>query len=181
MDLRALLREIYDFPKEGIVFLDITPLLGDGKAFHHAVDMMAARFADACPTKIVAAEARGFIFGAALAYKMRIGFVPVRKPGKLPYKTQSVTYDLEYGTDTLCMHEDAVLRGEKVLVVDDLLATGGTLKGVLKLVESFGAEIAGVGVLVELDFLNGKDHLNGYTVQSVVHVGTPDPKPSCAP
>ena len=170
MDLRSLLREIYDFPKEGIVFLDITPLLGDGKAFHHAVDMMAARFADANPTKIVAAEARGFIFGAALAYKMRIGFVPVRKPGKLPYKTQSVTYDLEYGADTLCMHEDALLRGEKVLVIDDLLATGGTLSGVIDLVEHFGADIVGIGVVIELEFLNGKEQLRSYGCESILQI-----------
>lgn len=170
MNLRSLIRDIPDYPKEGIVFFDITPLLGDGKAFHHAVDMMAGRFADSEATKIVAAEARGFIFGAALAYKMRLGFVPVRKPGKLPWKTQQVTYDLEYGTDTLCIHQDALLRGEKVLVIDDLLATGGTLKGVLKLLEGFEAEVTGIGVLVELDFLNGKDDLKEYSVQSVIHL-----------
>src|SRR5512135_3422188 len=137
MDLRALIRDIPDFPKPGIVFLDITPLLGNGEAFRHAIDTMAARFSGCGATKIVCAEARGFIFGAALAYKMGLGFVPVRKPGKLPYKTASVTYDLEYGTDTLHMHEDALLKGEKVLVIDDVLATGGTLTGMLQLMEVF--------------------------------------------
>ncbi len=170
MNLRSLIRDIQDYPKEGIVFFDITPLLGHGPAFHHAVDALAARFADSDASKIVAAEARGFIFGAALAYKMRLGFVPVRKPGKLPYKNKKVTYDLEYGTDTLCIHEDALLDGEKVLVIDDLLATGGTLKGVLQLMEEFNAEVTGIGCLVELDFLNGKDHLNGYNLQTVIHL-----------
>ncbi|MFZ5426205.1 MAG: adenine phosphoribosyltransferase [Thermodesulfobacteriota bacterium] len=171
MDLRALIRDIPDFPKPGIVFLDITPLLGDGTAFRHAIDTLASRFEGCGATKIVCAEARGFIFGAALAYKLGIGFVPVRKPGKLPYKTTSVTYDLEYGTDTLCMHEDALLRGEKVLVIDDVLATGGTLKGMLQLMDSFGAEVVGIGVLIELCFLNGRGQLNGMPFDSIIQVG----------
>jgi len=116
MDLRSYIRDIPDFPKEGIVFFDITPLLGDGKAFGEAIDNLYEKFKDTGATKVLAAEARGFIFGAPLAYKMGIGFVPVRKPGKLPYKTVNVTYDLEYGSDTLCMHQDAVAEGEKVLV-----------------------------------------------------------------
>ena len=170
MDLRALLREIPDVPKPGILFFDITPLLGDGKAFHHAIDTMAERFMACGATKVVCAEARGFIFGAALAYKMEIGFVPVRKPGKLPWKTTSVTYDLEYGTDTLCMHEDALLKGEKVLVIDDVLATGGTLQGMLQLMETFDAKIVGIGVLVELEFLNGRDKLNGLPFDSIIQI-----------
>ncbi len=170
MNLRKLIRDIPDHPKKGILFFDITPLLGNPKGFAQAVDQLAERFADAGATKIVAAEARGFIFGAALAYKMGIGFVPVRKPGKLPYKTVSVTYDLEYGSDTLCMHEDALLRGEKVLVIDDLLATGGTLAGVIELVERFGAEIVGVGVVVELSFLNGKEQLRSYGCESILQI-----------
>jgi len=170
MDLRALIRDIPDFPKPGIVFLDITPLLGDAAAFRHAIDTLASRFSDCGATKIVCAEARGFIFGAALAYKMGLGFVPVRKPGKLPYKTASVTYDLEYGTDTLCMHEDALLKGEKVLVIDDVLATGGTLKGMLQLMDAFGAEIVGIGVLVELSFLNGRNMLTGLPFDSIIQV-----------
>lgn len=170
MDLRALIRDIPDFPKPGIIFLDITPLLCDGEAFRTAIDTMAERFEDCGATKIVCAEARGFIFGAALAYKMGLGFVPVRKPGKLPWKTTSVTYDLEYGTDTLCMHEDALVRGEKVLVIDDVLATGGTLQGMLKLMETFGAEIAGIGVLIELGFLNGRDKLGDLPFDSIIRV-----------
>ena len=170
MDLRKLIRDIPDYPKQGILFFDITPLLGDPEGFRKAVDLLAERFADAKATKIVAAEARGFIFGAALAYKMGIGFVPVRKPGKLPYKTRSVSYDLEYGSDTLCMHEDALLKGEKVLVIDDLLATGGTLSGVVKLVEDFGAKIAGIGVVIELSFLNGREQFRTYGCESILQI-----------
>ena len=170
MDLRKLIRDIPDYPKQGILFFDITPLLGDPEGFREAVDLLAKRFADTKATKIVAAEARGFIFGAALAYRMGIGFVPVRKPGKLPYKTRSVSYDLEYGSDTLCMHEDALLKGEKVLVIDDLLATGGTLSGVIKLVEGFGAEIVGVGVVIELSFLNGREQFRTYGCESILQI-----------
>ena len=170
MDLRKLIRDIPDYPKEGILFFDITPLLGDPAGFRQAIDLLAERFADSKATKIVAAEARGFIFGAALAYKMGIGFVPVRKPGKLPYKTKSISYDLEYGSDTLCMHEDALLRGENVLVIDDLLATGGTLSGVIQLVEEFGANIAGIGVVIELAFLNGKEQLRSYGCESILQI-----------
>ena len=170
MDLRKLIRDIPDHPKPGILFFDITPLLGDPDGFRQAVDDLAERFSGAGATKIVAAEARGFIFGAALAYKMGLGFVPVRKPGKLPYKTKSVTYDLEYGSDTLCMHEDALLRGEKVLVIDDLLATGGTLAGVVQLVEEFGARIAGIGVVVELSFLHGQELLRPNGCESILQI-----------
>ena len=170
MDLRKLIRDIPDYPKEGILFFDITPLLGDPEGFRQAIDLLAERFAESGATKIVAAEARGFIFGAALAYAMGLGFVPVRKPGKLPYKTVSVSYDLEYGSDTLCMHEDALLRGEKVLVIDDLLATGGTLSGVIQLVENFGAQIVGIGVVIELAFLNGKEQLRSYGCESIMQI-----------
>jgi adenine phosphoribosyltransferase len=170
MDLRALLRTVPDFPKQGISFIDITPLLGDGQAFRYAIDQFAERFANSEATKVVCAEARGFIFGAALAYKLGIGFVPVRKPGKLPWKTTAVTYDLEYGTDTLCMHEDALLAGEKVLVIDDVLATGGTLQGMLSLMETFGAEVVGIGVLIELEFLNGRAKLGDNPLESLIQV-----------
>lgn len=155
MNLRDYIRDIPDFPKQGILFFDITPLMGDPKAFAHTIDAMAERFKDSGATKILAAEARGFIFGAPLAYKMGLGFVPVRKPGKLPYKTKSVTYDLEYGTDTLTMHEDAVQPGEKVLLIDDLLATGGTAAGLVQLTQEAGGIIVGMGFLVELSFLDG--------------------------
>ncbi len=170
MDLRAYIRDIPDYPKEGIVFFDITPLLGDGLAFKHAINKMAEQFEEKKPTKIVCAEARGFIFGSALAYSMGIGIVPVRKPGKLPYKTRSVTYDLEYGTDTLCIHEDALVKDDRVLVIDDLLATGGTLQGVLQLIDPFQADIVGIGVLVELGFLEGKSKLNGHSYASILTI-----------
>ncbi len=155
MNLRDYIRDIPDYPKEGIVFFDITPILSDPTAFRYTVDQLAERFSDSGASKIVAAEARGFIFGAPLAYKLGIGFVPVRKPGKLPYKTREVTYDLEYGTDTLCMHEDALAKDEKVLVIDDLLATGGTVGGVFQLVQHMGANVVGVGFVIQLGFLDG--------------------------
>ncbi|SKA78478.1 adenine phosphoribosyltransferase [Paucidesulfovibrio gracilis DSM 16080] len=161
MDLRACIRDIPDYPKEGIVFFDITPLLQKPEAFQYTVDALAERFADCGASKIAAAEARGFLFGAPLAYKMGLGFVPVRKPGKLPYKTRQVSYDLEYGQDTLCMHEDAVNDGDKVLVIDDLLATGGTVGGMLNLITQGGGEVVGIGFVVELGFLDGPSKLNG--------------------
>ncbi|GAB6035506.1 adenine phosphoribosyltransferase [Fundidesulfovibrio butyratiphilus] len=170
MDLRAFIRDIRDFPKEGIVFMDITPLIGDANAFKVSIDRLADRFKNCGATKIVCAEARGFIFGAPLAYAMGIGFVPVRKPGKLPYKTTSVTYDLEYGTDTLHMHEDALIRGEKILVIDDVLATGGTLKGMLDLVQCVEAEVVGIGVLLELGFLKGREKLGLDSLESLIEV-----------
>lgn len=160
MDLRAFIRDILDF-KPGITFFDITPLLADPMAFRYAVDALAERYKDSGANKIMAAEARGFLFGAPLAYKMGLGFVPVRKPGKLPYKTASVTYDLEYGTDSLQMHVDAVGAGDRVLIIDDLLATGGTCNGMIKLVQGTGADIAGIGFVIELGFLDGPSKLEG--------------------
>jgi adenine phosphoribosyltransferase len=170
MDLATYIRDIPDFPKPGIVFKDIAPLLADGPAFARAVDRMAGSFSGSTATKIVAPEARGFIFGAALAYKLGIGLVPVRKPGKLPYKTHQVTYELEYGTDTLCMHQDAVAPGERVLIVDDLLATGGTIDGILKLLAPLEVGVAGIGFLVELDFLKGRERLGDHRIVSLLHV-----------
>ncbi len=160
MNLRDYIRDVLDF-KPGITFFDITPLLSDPAAFTYAVDALAERFKDSGANKIIAAEARGFIFGAPLAYKMNVGFIPVRKPGKLPYKTTSVTYDLEYGTDTLQMHEDALNSGDRVLIIDDLLATGGTTGGMITLVQNTGASIVGIGFLIELGFLDGPAKLNG--------------------
>ncbi len=155
MNLRDYVRDIPDYPKPGIMFFDITPILMSPKALNYAVDGLIELFKDSGANKIVAAEARGFLFGTPMACKMDIGFVPVRKPGKLPYKTCSVTYDLEYGSDTLCMHEDALEPGDKVLLIDDLLATGGTAAGMVQLVNNTGAEIVGSGFVVELGFLDG--------------------------
>ncbi|MBI5519735.1 MAG: adenine phosphoribosyltransferase [Desulfovibrio sp.] len=160
MDLRSYIRDVLDF-KPGITFFDITPLLAEPAAFRYAIDALAERYKDAGATKILAAEARGFLFGAPLAYKMNLGFIPVRKPGKLPYKTTSVTYDLEYGTDTLQMHVDAVKPGDRILIIDDLLATGGTTGGMIQLVKDAGGDIAGIGFLIELGFLDGPSKLEG--------------------
>ena len=168
MDLRQHIRDVPDFPKKGIVYFDITPLLGDPAAFATSIDALAERFAECGATKILGAESRGFIFGAPLAYKLGIGFVPVRKPGKLPYKTTSVTYDLEYGTDTLEMHVDALAPDDKVLLIDDLLATGRTMNGVIQLVHKTGASIVGIGFLVELGFLDGAAKLDGIPRQSLL-------------
>jgi adenine phosphoribosyltransferase len=167
MDLRKYIRDVLDF-KPGITFFDITPLLSDPKAFSYTIDALAERYQDSGANKIVAAEARGFIFGAPLAYKMNIGFIPVRKPGKLPYKTTSVSYDLEYGTDSLCMHVDAVAPGDNVLIIDDLLATGGTTGGMIQLVQQGGGKIVGIGFLIELGFLNGPSKLEGIPHQCLL-------------
>jgi adenine phosphoribosyltransferase len=160
MDLRQYIRDVLDF-KPGITFFDITPLLADPAAFRFAIDALAERYKDCGANKIVAAEARGFLFGAPLAYRMNLGFVPVRKPGKLPYRTTQVTYDLEYGTDSLQMHVDAIIPGDKILIIDDLLATGGTTNGMIQLVENAGGSIAGIGFLIELGFLDGASKLKG--------------------
>ncbi len=168
INLKDCIRDIPDFPKEGIIFKDITTLLKDPEAFHFAIDELAKDFAGKNITQVVGVEARGFIFGGALAYKLGAGFIPVRKKGKLPFKTKRVSYELEYGTDILEIHEDALKKGTKVLIVDDVLATGGTIKAVTELVESQGAEIAGVAFLVELGFLNGKQKLNGRDIVSIV-------------
>ncbi len=155
MNLREYIRDVPNYPKEGVLFYDITPILKYPKALNYAVDALADLFQESGATKIVAAEARGFLFGTPLACKMDIGFIPIRKPGKLPLKNLSVTYDLEYGTDTLCMHEDALEKNDKVLIIDDLLATGGTAVGMVQLVNNAGAEIVGSGFVVELGFLDG--------------------------
>lgn len=170
MNLREYIRDVPDFPKEGIVYFDITPLLGDAKAFQYTIDQMAEKFAEFKPDKIAAAEARGFIFGAPLAYKMGIGFVPIRKPGKLPYKTISVDYDLEYGKDSLSIHVDAIKEGERILLIDDVLATGGTAHGMVSLIEKAGGKVVGIGFLVELSFLEGNKKLNGISLKNLLEI-----------
>lgn len=167
-DLKKCIRDIPDFPKEGIIFKDITTLLKDSQAFKKSIDLLARKFRKEKIDFVVGVESRGFIFGAPLAYKLGVGFIPIRKKGKLPYKTRSVTYQLEYGSDTLEIHEDALAPNARVLVVDDLLATGGTIKAVTELVKQQNAVIAGVAFLVELRFLKGKEKLKDLEVYSVI-------------
>lgn len=168
MDLKSYIRTIEDFPKPGISFKDITTLLQDSVAYHTAIDELARRFADQHVAVVTGPESRGFIFAAALAYRLNAGLVPIRKPGKLPFETHRVTYALEYGQDSLEAHVDAFTPGQPALVVDDLLATGGTMQATIELVEKLGARVVGVGFLIELTFLNGRDRLPGYNVQSLV-------------
>jgi adenine phosphoribosyltransferase len=168
MDLKKLVRDIPDFPKPGIVFKDIMPLIGDPQALKYVVDAMFVHYFGKKIDKVVSAEARGFIFGPAVAYHLGAGFVAVRKPGKLPYKTRQVTYDLEYGKDSLTIHEDAVKPGDNVLLVDDLLATGGTIAAAAKLCEELGANVVGAGFVIELNFLKGREKLKGYDVFSLI-------------
>lgn len=167
MNLREYIRDIPNYPKEGIMFFDITPILKSPKALNYAIDCLAERFQDCGANKIIAAEARGFLFGTPLACKLDMGFIPVRKPGKLPYKNRSVTYDLEYGTDTLCIHDDALEAGDKVLIIDDLLATGGTAVGMVDLIKDTGADIVGCGFVVELGFLPGAENMRKAGVEPV--------------
>ncbi len=167
-DLKSAIRNVPDFPKPGIGFKDITTLLKQPEAFRQAIDDLANHFADRKIDVVVGVESRGFILGGALAYKWRIGFVPVRKPGKLPAATYSETYELEYGTDTLEIHRDAIQPGQHVLIVDDLLATGGTLEATTRLVERCGGKVAGIGCLIELTFLNGREKLKNYDFFSLV-------------
>lgn len=171
MNLDAYIRDIPDWPKEGIVFKDITPLLASPDGFHNAIDTLAQNFAGKGITKVMGAEARGFIFGGALAYRLGAGFVPARKPGKLPWTTSSVTYDLEYGTDSLEVHADAIGEGDVVLIVDDVLATGGTAAAKASLVTETGASLAGFAFLIELDFLEGRKKLPANSdIISLIHV-----------
>lgn len=168
IDLKKIIRSIPDFPKPGILFYDITTLLNNKAGFRQAIDALAAKFKSKKIDSVVAVEARGFIFGGALAHKLGAGFVPVRKRGKLPWKTDSVTYDLEYGTDTLEMHHDAIKPGDRVLIVDDLLATGGTAGAVTGLVRQMRGKVAGIAFVIELTFLKGKEKLKGYPVFSLL-------------
>lgn len=157
--LKQIIRDIPDFPKKGIVFKDITTLLSDAKSFHRMVDLLAHRYLGEKIDQIVGIEARGFILGSALAYKLGTGITLVRKPGKLPYKTRQISYELEYGTDILEIHEDAFKPGEKVIVADDLLATGGTMAAVVNLIQQAGAELHECAFMAELEFLNGRSKL----------------------
>jgi adenine phosphoribosyltransferase len=167
-DLKAYIREVPDFPKPGILFYDITTLLQHPLALRMTVDRFVWFFAQKRIDKVVGIESRGFIFAPTVAYNLNAGFVPVRKPGKLPYQRASQGYDLEYGTDAIEMHDDAILPGEQVLIIDDLIATGGTALASAKLVESLGGKVAGFGFLVELTFLPGRQKLQGYDVQSLI-------------
>ena len=167
-DLKSLIREVPDFPKPGILFYDITTLLKDAAGFHEVIDGLSAHYRDTKVDTILGIEARGFIFAPALAYALNAGFVPVRKPKKLPAECVSVTYDLEYGTDTLEMHKDAVGHRHRVLIVDDLLATGGTAAAAARMVRDAGGEVVGIGVVIELTFLNGRQKLAGSDVFSLL-------------
>ncbi len=168
-EIAGFIRNVPDFPKPGIQFKDITTLLQYGDALAAVVDHLADRYRDKNIEQVVGIEARGFIFGAALAYALKTGFVIVRKPGKLPAKTRSVTYDLEYGTDTVEIHEDAIREGQKVLIIDDLLATGGTVGAVSKMVKEMGGVIHECAFVIELDFLKGGEKLEGIDYYSLIH------------
>jgi adenine phosphoribosyltransferase len=166
--LKSLIREVPDFPKPGILFYDITTLLKDSEGLRELIDELGARYAGKGVDKVVGIEARGFIFAPAVAYALKAGFVPVRKPKKLPAETVRVEYALEYGTDALEIHRDAVQPGENVLIVDDVLATGGTACAVTQLVEKCGGRVSGLGFVIELGFLNGRTKLNGYDIKALL-------------
>lgn len=166
--LRARVRDVQDFPKPGILFRDLTPLLADGAALREAVDLLTDSVAHHRPELVVAVESRGFIFGAPVAASLGVGFVPVRKPGKLPYKTRRRSYDLEYGTDALEMHDDAIVQGARVIIVDDLLATGGTARATVDLVKQLGGRVEGIAFLIELVELGGRSKLAGEQLFAVL-------------
>lgn len=167
--LKSLIRTVPDFPKAGILFYDITTVLKDKSGFAQLIDAFAAYYIGKEIDLVLGIEARGFIFGPALAYRLNAGFVPVRKPHKLPAETARVTYDLEYGTDSLEIHLDAIEPGQRVVIVDDLLATGGTMQATIQLVRQLGGEIAGLGFAIELDFLQGRDKFTEYDIFSLLH------------
>ena len=168
MDLKTKIRDVPDFPKPGIIFKDITTLLQDADALRYSIDLLAKQYRNQNIDKIVGIEARGFIFGAPLAYAINAGFVIIRKPGKLPYKTIKQSYELEYGTDEIEIHEDAIKPGERILLADDLLATGGTMAAATELINKIGGKIVGISFLIELSFLNGRKKLNGYDIHSII-------------
>ncbi len=167
-ELKQLVREIPDFPKPGILFYDITTLLKDPRGLRAVIDQITGHFSDQKVDHVIGVEARGFIFAPALAYHLGAGFVPVRKPKKLPSEVESYSYDLEYGKDTLEIHKDAVGKGHNVVIADDLLATGGTAGAVVKLVEKLGGNVVGLSFVIELEFLNGREKLAGYDVFSLL-------------
>jgi adenine phosphoribosyltransferase len=167
--VKALIRDVPDFPQEGIVFKDITPLLADPIAFSTVIDLIVVHFGRGNVDKVVGIEARGFIIASPVAYHFGAGFVPVRKVDKLPWNTEAAEYELEYGTATLEIHQDAVAAGERVLVVDDVLATGGTARATAQLVERIGGKVVGIACLIELGFLNGRDKLQGYDVFTLLN------------
>ncbi|MEO6867419.1 MAG: adenine phosphoribosyltransferase [Gaiellales bacterium] len=169
VDYEALIRDVPDFPKPGIIFKDIMPMLADGPAFKQSVMDLADQVRDWKPDLVLGAEARGFMFGAPLAYELGAGFVAARKPGKLPYTTVSAKYALEYGFDALEVHIDAIQPGQRVLICDDLLATGGTSRAKIELVERLRGVVAGMAFTIELDFLNGREKLAGYDIVSLIH------------
>jgi adenine phosphoribosyltransferase len=166
--IRAAIRDVVDFPKEGIIFKDITPVLADGKLFHQSISLLCETTGGAKIDKVVGIDARGFIFAAAVADRLGVGFVPVRKKGKLPWKTRQSAYSLEYGEAIVELHEDAVTPGESVLLVDDLLATGGTAAAAVKLLDELGANIVGISVLIELGFLQGRSKLTPHPVSAII-------------
>jgi len=168
MDLKSKIRVIEDFPEVGISFKDITTVLQDPKLLRESIDQMTEKFKDLGVDIVVGPESRGFIFGTPIAYKLNAGFIPVRKPGKLPAEIVDYSYDLEYGRDTLEIHKDAIKKGQRVLIVDDLLATGGTVSTTAKLVEILGGEVVGLGFLIELTELKGRDKLTKYNIDSIV-------------
>ncbi|WP_220195125.1 adenine phosphoribosyltransferase [Ktedonospora formicarum] len=168
MRLEDRVRDIQDFPQPGVLFKDITPMLQDGPSFHAAMERLAAHYAGAGVEAVVGVESRGFIFGAPLAYLLNCGFVPVRKFGKLPAETINVEYALEYGTNIVEIHKDAIKPGQRVLIVDDLLATGGTVSAAVELIEKLGGHIAGIAFLVELSYLKGREHLQDHDVFALI-------------
>ena len=167
-DFSKFIREVPDFPQPGILFKDITPLLQDPQAFRGVVDTMAAHYESKNIDVIVGIDARGFIFGSALAYRLGVSFVPVRKSGKLPYLTHEASYELEYGVDTLTIHQDACSPGSRVVICDDVIATGGTIAASIQLIEKLGSEVAGIAVLIELTFLNGRDKFPNHDIFSLI-------------
>jgi adenine phosphoribosyltransferase len=168
IDLKKLIREIPDYPKPGVLFYDITTLLKDPAGLHWAVDILANNYVTTKIDRVVGIEARGFIFAPIVAYRLNAGFVPARKPDKLPSERARAPYSLEYGKDAIEIHRDAITEGHEVLIIDDLLATGGTAAATVKLVESLGGRVAGLGFLIELEFLHGRDKLSGYEIHSIL-------------